>query len=586
MAARSRLRALLRFLDALTDPFLSRPRPRQPSRRSAEDAGGRLPPDHDLIDHAIAFVRDQVSASGERPFFLYVPFGTAHCPHQAPQAFLDKYRGTYDEGWDVIRQPPLRAAARARHRPAGHRVSRRNDGVPAWDSLSADEKLVAARLQEAFAAMVDHTDHELARLVACLREIGRYDNTIFVVLADNGASQEGGAGGTTNIVAYENGQQPSLEFNSRTPRHHRRPAQPDQLSAGLGAGRQYAAAPLQAEHACRRHPCAARHRVGSGLAGNGEIRTQFHHAIDIVPTLLGPCGRRGARDVQRRSATAGARRQPALLVHRRHGAHERGRRSISRCSRTARSFTTAGRRCPFHRRGRGYEDDAWELYRLDTDFSECRDLARSEPQVLERLVAQWWVEAGKYGVLPLDDRGFPERAVRYQSKGSPRLRNRFSLYPGMSRIPSGAAPVVRRSLVSHRRASASVRIRTRRRRRVARRPLRRLHAVRARPPARVRIQLRGNALPRRKRRFCGRRAFAHARARVHPHAEPRGRGDAARRRAAGRMRRDSANGEMVHLLVRPRRRPRFALARVGCVRRRLFRSRPVRWRAWISSSSR
>ena len=141
------------FLDALTDHFypdLVHDNHRVDPPKTPEE-GYHLTTD--LIDHAIAFVRDQVSASGTRPFFLYVPFGTAHCPHQAPQAFLDKYRGTYDEGWDVIRRRRFERQLALGIVPQGTEYPGRNDGVPAWDSLSADEKLVAARLQEAFAAM-------------------------------------------------------------------------------------------------------------------------------------------------------------------------------------------------------------------------------------------------------------------------------------------------------------------------------------------------------------------------------------------------------------------------------------------------
>jgi arylsulfatase len=445
------------FLDALTDHFypdLVYDNHRVDPPKSP-DEGYHLTTD--LIDHAIAFVRDQVSASGERPFFLYVPFGTAHCPHQAPPAFLDKYRGRYDEGWDVIRRRRFERQVALGIVPQNTEYPGRNDGVPAWDSLSSDEKQVAARLQEAFAAMVDHTDHELARLVAYLKEIGRYDNTIFVVMADNGASQEGGAGGTTNIVAYENGHQPSLEFNR---------ARLDAIG-GPRSQTNYPQGWAQVGNTPLRRYKQNTHAGGiraplviaweAGLAGNGGIRTQFHHAIDIAPTLLDLAG------VEAPATFNGVPQLPVHGVSLRYSFTD----ATAPSTRKTQYFEMFSHRAivhdgwkavSFHRRGHSYEDDAWELYRLDTDFSECRDVAKSEPQVLERLVAQWWVEAGKYGVLPLDDRGFPERAVRYQSKGSPRLRNRFTLYPGMSRIPSGAAPLfVDRSfrIVAHLHPSAA-----------------------------------------------------------------------------------------------------------------------------------
>jgi arylsulfatase len=445
------------FLDALTDHFypdLVYDNHRVDPPKSPEE-GYHLTAD--LIDHAIDFVRDQVSASGTRPFFLYVPFGTAHCPHQAPQAFLDKYRGAYDEGWDVIRRRRFERQLELGIVPENTAFPPRNDGVPAWDSLSPDERKVAARLQEAFAAMVDHTDHELARLVAYLKEIGRYGNTIFLVLADNGASQEGGVGGTTNIVAYENGHQPGVEFNLARLDAIGGPRSQTNYPQGWA---QVGNAPLR-RYKQNTHAGGVRAPLviawPAGIGSGGGIRTQFHHAIDIAPTIL---------DLAGVSAPATYNGVPQLPLH---GV------SLRYSFADATAPTTHGtqyfemfshraivhdgwKAVSFHRRGESYENDRWELYRLDEDFSECRDLAQSEPRVLERLVAQWWVEAGKYGVLPLDDRGFPERAVRYQSLGSPRLRNRFSLYPGMSRIPSGAAPLmVDRSfrIVAHLRPGAA-----------------------------------------------------------------------------------------------------------------------------------
>jgi arylsulfatase len=429
------------FLDALTDHFypdLVHDNHRVEPPKTPEQ-GYHLT--EDLVDHAIQFVQDQVSSSGEKPFFAYLAFGAAHCPHQAPQAFLDKYRGAYDEGWDVVRERRYRRQLELGVIPEGTELAPRNPGVEPWESLSDDEKRVSARLQEAFAAMVDHTDHELGRFVDALKAMGRYDNTIFIVLADNGASQEGGAGGATNIVAYENGNQPSLAENLARL----------ELIGGPRSQTNYPHGWAQVGNTPLRRYKQNTHAGGvraplilsweRGLKSRGEVRSQFHHVIDIAPTLL---------DLAGASAPPVYNGVPQLPVH---GVSLRysfddAAAPTRRPTQYFEMFTHRAiwhdgwKAVSFHRRGNAYDEDTWELYKLDEDFSECNDLAAKEPERLKRMIDRWWAEAGRYGVLPLDDRGFPERAVQYQSPGSPRLRSRFVLYPGMARIPSGAAPLM------------------------------------------------------------------------------------------------------------------------------------------------
>jgi arylsulfatase len=428
------------FLDALTDHFypdLVYDNHRVDPPKTPEE-GYHLT--EDLIDHAIGFVRDQVSASGEKPFFAYLAFGTAHCPHQAPQAYLDKYRGKYDEGWDVIRERRYKKQLEQGVIPQGTALAPRNDTVKPWDELPADEKLVSARLQEAFAAMVDHTDHELGRFVDELKRLGKHENTIYIVLADNGASQEGGPGGATNIVAYENGNLPTLEENLKRL----------DLIGGPRSQTNYPHGWAQVGNTPLRRYKQNTHAGGvrapliiswpKGLAGRGEVRQQFHHVIDIAPTILDLAG------VSAPAVHNGVPQMPVHGVSLRYSfdnAQAKSRRDTQYFEMFShRAIWHDGWKAVcFHQRGNRYDQDGWELFKLDEDFSECNDLASKHPEILERLKQRWWAEAGKYGVLPLDDRGFPERAVRYQSNGSPRLRTQFSLYPGMTRIPSGAAPL-------------------------------------------------------------------------------------------------------------------------------------------------
>ena len=159
----------------------------------------------DLVDQLLQMIRDSKGVRPDRPFFAYLPFGATHAPHQAPAAYLEKYRGRYDEGWDVVRQRWYQRQLESGVIPPGTELAPRNDGVEPWDSLPENQRLLACRLQEAFAAFLDHTDDQIGRLVEGLRVIDQLDNTILVVLADNGASQEGGPFGVLHETKFFNG---------------------------------------------------------------------------------------------------------------------------------------------------------------------------------------------------------------------------------------------------------------------------------------------------------------------------------------------------------------------------------------------
>ncbi len=159
----------------------------------------------DMIDQLMKMISDSKGVRPDRPFFAYVPFGATHAPHQAPERYLQKYRGRYDEGWDVVRQRWYERQLELGVIPEGTQLAPRNPGVDAWDDLPENQQKVAARLQEAFAAFLDHTDDQIGRLVEGLRDMGQLDNTVFVVLADNGASQEGGPFGVMHEMKFFNG---------------------------------------------------------------------------------------------------------------------------------------------------------------------------------------------------------------------------------------------------------------------------------------------------------------------------------------------------------------------------------------------
>lgn len=389
----------------------------------------------DLVDRAIAFVRDQQSVAPETPFFLYLAFGACHWPHHVPRPYLDKYRGRYDRGWDAIREERLARQETLGVVPPSTALAPRNPGVAAWRALSADERRLFARLQEAYAAFLDHTDVQIGRLLAFLRTLGRLDDTLVVLLSDNGASPEGGAGGAANERKH-------LAYEAET------------LAETLAA-----IDLIGTEHAFNHYPTGwaqasntplkwyKKDTHGGGiraplilhwparLRDRGQIRPQYHHVIDVVPTVLeilgieAPAVYRGVHQIPVDGAslayTFDAPHAPTRKVSQHY--EMLGDRAL-----WYRGWKAVAR----HDKGADFDADRWELYHLAEDFSECHDLADRHPERLRELIDRWWVEAGRSQVLPLDDREYERVAEGVRA----RARTRYVYHPGMARIDRLSAP--------------------------------------------------------------------------------------------------------------------------------------------------
>ena len=394
----------------------------------------------DLVDHAIGFVRDQTAVTPDKPFFLHLAFGAAHAPHQAPPEFLQRQRGRFDAGWDELRAARLRRQIELGLFPPGTSLAPRNPGVAAWNDLGDDQRRLAIRLQEAYAAMVEHTDHELGRLIDFLERIGRLDDTIVMLLSDNGASQEGGADGSLNTTAYQNGIGEDLASNL---------ARLDEIG-GPAAQPNYPWGWAQVSNAPFKRYKQNTHEGGvrdplivhwpAGIFDVGGLRDQFHHVIDVTPTVLALLG------VTPAEVRAGVGQLPMHGIDMSYtfaDPHAESRRRTQH-------FEMFGHRAiyhdgykavTFHQRGTDFAGDVWELYHLAGDPSECHDLAAAEPERVAALAQVFWEQAECYGVLPLDDERFAVRA-KVPRPGSPRARTRFTYYPGMSHLPAGAAPPI------------------------------------------------------------------------------------------------------------------------------------------------
>jgi arylsulfatase len=393
----------------------------------------------DLVDQGIDLIRDSRSVHPEKPFFLYLCFGTAHYPIHVPRPYVDKYTGHYNVGWDVVREQRLARQLAEGIVPPGTELAPRNEGVVAWAELTADERRLAARLQEAYAGMIDHTDAHLGRLLAEIDRLGARDETLVVLISDNGATLEGGPLGHVNYMRYINGLPLQLDDALARLDELGGPTTSPAYPMGWGMASN---TPLK-RYKQNTHGGGVRDplilswpgRIGDG----GAIRDQYHHVTDIVPTILEMTGMEAPAELK------GVAQQPIEGVSMVPSIRDADSPSV----RTAQYFEMLGNRgiwsdgwkaVAYHRPGTDFEDDQWELYHLDWDFSECHDLAEQEPQRLRHMIELWWAEAGRHQVLPLDDRILERFHV---PKPRPiTSRSTFTYQPG-AYIPSDGAPNIK-----------------------------------------------------------------------------------------------------------------------------------------------
>jgi arylsulfatase A-like enzyme len=414
----------------------------------------------DLADNAIKLMLDAHVNAPEKPFFMYYAPGAGHAPHHVPKEWADRYKGRFDEGWDAYRETVFARQQELGLLAADAELSPRDPDVPVWDSLSDDEKRLYTRMMEVYAGFVSHADHHFGRILDTLERIGELDNTLIMVISDNGASAEGGVSGSFNEMLFFNGVKESFEENL---------AKIDELG-GTESYNHYAWGWTWAGNTPFRRWKRETYRGGAtdpfilswpaGVAARGEVRTQYAHAIDMVPTVLDVLG------VDPPEAVRGVKQSPiegvsfahtfdapdAATKHTTQYFEMFGHRSIYHddwravCPWPGPNFTEAAQL------GRTLGDpitpevleqldrEGWELYSMADDPSESRNVAAEHPERLRDLIALWWGEAEKYKVLPLDGSMQPRLAVERPQTSKP--RKRFVYYPGGSVVPSFAAPPV------------------------------------------------------------------------------------------------------------------------------------------------
>ncbi|MBI4831419.1 MAG: arylsulfatase [Candidatus Lindowbacteria bacterium] len=411
----------------------------------------------DIVDKAIGFIADSKQVAPNKPFFMYFCPGAMHAPHHVPKEWADQYKGQFDDGWDAYREKVFAKQKKLGIVPKDAELSRHDPDVQDWNKLSAKEKKLYARMMEVFAGFLTHTDYHYGRLFNFLKTIGEWENTLIMFISDNGASAEGGPSGSVNENKFFNNVPDSLEENLK---------KIDELG-GPTTFNHYPWGWTFAGNTPFRRWKRETYRGGisdpfivhwpKGIKAKGEVRTQYAHAIDMVPTVLEALGMEPPTSIEgvtqwpiegrsfahvfdkAKAPTKHITQYFEMMGHR--SLYHDGWRAV--CPWPGQSFTEAGK-------GFGEpipaekltELDAnnWELYNVTKDFAENHNIAKENRAKLIEMVAQWYVEAGKYNVLPVDGRGVarfadprPQIAV---------ARNSYTYYPGTQMIPINACPNV------------------------------------------------------------------------------------------------------------------------------------------------
>jgi arylsulfatase A-like enzyme len=410
----------------------------------------------DMTDRAIAWMRQQTALTPDRPFFMYYAPGATHAPHHVPLEWADRYRGDFDDGWDALRERTFAEQKRRGIVPEDAELTRRHEEIPAWDDMPDELKPVLARQMEVYAGFLEHTDHHIGRLVDALDAVDSLENTlVFYILGDNGASAEGHINGSFNEYLFFNGAAAleTPEFLASRVDKLGTPEAYNHFSVGWAHAMD---TPYQWTKQVASHWGGTRNATvvhwPRGISERGQVRHQFHHVIDIAPTVLDVAGLPHPAQVN------GVEQDPLHGVSMRYSFDE----GQADDHHTTQYFEIGGNRGIYHEGWTAvtkhatpwvamaelpaFADDVWELY-APGDWTQSSDLAAQLPEKLSALQDLFLSEARRYNVLPLDDR----RVERFDADvaGRPQLVTGRSqlLFGGMSRLTE--ATVINIKNVSH-----------------------------------------------------------------------------------------------------------------------------------------
>lgn len=413
-----------------------------PPPKTAKE-GYHLTPD--LVSKAKEFILDLKHAAPDRPFFMYFCTGACHAPHQVPHEWVEKYKGKFDKGWDNYRQETLQRQIKLGVVPPGTKLSPHDPDVQLWNKLPEKEKKLYARMMEVYAGFLSHTDHYIGELIQFLETTGQLDNTLIMVVSDNGASAEGGPTGSVNENIFFNLVPESLERNLKAYNVLGSEATYNHYPWGWAwAGN----TPFR-----RWKRETARGGVSDplivhwpkGIKAKGDIRHQFVHAIDLVPTVLDVIGIEPPQQIN------GVTQSPIEGV----SFKATFDNPDAKLNREPQYFEMFAQRALDYEGWRVYSPwqfnkkltrkdlgkSKWMLFNIDKDFSESEDLAAKFPSKLEEMKLRWWAQASKYDVLPLDGRGNVRLAEPRPQMSAP--RDKYVYYPGGGEVTTAVAVDVR-----------------------------------------------------------------------------------------------------------------------------------------------
>jgi arylsulfatase len=388
----------------------------------------------DLTDKAVEFIRDTINVDPDAPFCMYLSYGANHAPHHTTQEWRDKYKGKFDMGWDRYREQVLENQKAMGIVAPNTELSPRPEFITAWDDLSDVQKQVYARFMENYAAFCGHLDDNIGRFIDFLESADLLDNTLVVVVSDNGASAEGGPDGTMSEDRFWN-------YIFQTP---------EEMLPSLdeiGEPETFPHYPIGWAHAGD-SPLKRWKRESfnggntdpfivhwpKGIQERGGIRHQYHHAIDVVPTILEAIG------LDMPDEHHGVAQKPIEGVSMRYSFDD----ADAPDRKETQYYEILGTRALWHKgwkavtehqmeTGGHFDDDQWELYHVAQDFSECHNLAEEHPEKLQELIDLWWLEAEKHNVLPLDDR-FSSRLVQESRPRATLPRDTYVFYPDAASV--------------------------------------------------------------------------------------------------------------------------------------------------------
>jgi arylsulfatase len=391
----------------------------------------------DLVDRTIAWIRQQKALAPDKPFFTYLAPGAAHAPHHVPKEWADKYRGKFNQGWDKLREEIMARQKALGVIPSDTALTKRHAEITAWDDMPAALKPVLVRQMEVYAGFLEHVDHHLGRLIDALKDLGILDDTlIYYILGDNGASAEGTLNGAFNELSTMNGMA-ALETPEFLIAHLDALGGPDSYNHYSVGWAHAMDTPYQWTKQVASHWGGTRNGTivhwPTGITRKGEVRAQFHHVIDVAPTILEAAG------IPQPLFVHGVQQKPiegVSMLYSFNDAHAPDRHETQ-------YFEMLGNRGIYHKGWTAvtkhstpwvlvssglvpFDDDVWELYDTTKDWSQARDLAKEKPEMLHELQRLWLIEATRYNVLPLDDR----RGERFV----PEMAGRPSLVKGKSQL--------------------------------------------------------------------------------------------------------------------------------------------------------